>query len=143
MAGCIAGLPRGNLPADAAALHHTGMPPRPPAGLANPDLRMILAPRPERAMAALPAVVEAIGGHATVWRDSGVRRGSDVAKALGAEGVMFGRPVLRGLATAGERGATHALSLPRRELDITRAYLGCRSPAEITRALRATASRRD
>ena len=63
----------------------------------------------------LPEIVEAVGKRMTVLLDSGVRRGSDVAKAmaLGASGVMVGRLPLWGLAAGGAPGAAHALELLR------------------------------
>lgn len=81
----------------------------------------------------LPAIVAAVGGQASVLLDSGIRRGSDIAKALvrGAEGVMIGRPALYGLALRGEEGAGHALSLLAEELDRTLGYLGCCDCAEL------------
>ena len=68
---------------------------------------------------------------------SGVRRGSDVAKALalGAKAVLVGRPALYGIATAGEAGARHALGLLRAELDKVMAYAGCREVGAIDRDL--------
>ncbi|MGZ6588562.1 MAG: alpha-hydroxy-acid oxidizing protein, partial [Solirubrobacteraceae bacterium] len=69
---------------------------------------------------------------AEVLFDSGVRRGSDVAKALalGARAVLVGRPTLYGLAAAGELGAAHALQLLRTELEIALALSGARNIAE-------------
>ena len=86
---------------------------------------------------ALPAVADAIGSRATILLDSGVRRGSDVAKALalGAKAVLVGRPALYGIATAGEAGARHALALLRAELDKVMAYAGCRDVGAIDRDL--------
>ena len=57
-------------------------------------------------MDALPEVVAEVGGRATVLLDSGVRRGSDIVKALalGAKAVLIGRATLYGIATAGEPG---------------------------------------
>jgi 4-hydroxymandelate oxidase len=68
---------------------------------------------------ALPAVVEAVGGRAEVYLDGGVRRGTDVLKALalGARAVFVGRPVLWGLAANGEAGARHVLEMLRDELE--------------------------
>lgn len=86
---------------------------------------------------ALPAIADAIGHRATILLDSGVRRGSDVAKALalGAKAVLVGRPALYGIATAGEAGARHALGLLRAELDKVMAYAGCREVGAIDRDL--------
>jgi len=75
----------------------------------------------------LPEVAEAVGNRATVILDSGVRRGSDIAKALalGAKAVLTGRATLYGTAVGGEAGALRAISLIRNELDKTMAYTGC------------------
>jgi (S)-mandelate dehydrogenase len=64
---------------------------------------------------------------AEVLVDSGVRRGSDIAKAvaLGASGVLLGRAPLYGLASAGSRGVSNTLSMLKRELDICLKLLGC------------------
>lgn len=77
----------------------------------------------------LPDIADAVGKHLTVLMDSGVRRGSDVAKALalGARGVMVGRLPLWGMAAGGTRGAAHALALLREELLSTMALTGCPS----------------
>lgn len=82
---------------------------------------------------ALPAVVAAVGGRMTILLDSGVRRGSDVVKAvaLGADAVLAGRAPLYGLAAAGEAGVARALELLRAETARTMAMLGARSVAEI------------
>ena len=68
---------------------------------------------------ALPAVVEAVEGRAEVYLDGGIRRGTDVLKALalGARAVFVGRPVLWGLAVNGEAGARHVLQMLRDELE--------------------------
>ncbi len=82
----------------------------------------------------LPEIAEAVGERGTVILDSGVRRGSDIAKALalGAKAVLTGRATLYGTAVGGEAGAGKAISLIRNELDKTMAYTGCRSVDEIT-----------
>ena len=82
---------------------------------------------------ALPAIANAIGGHASILLDSGVRYGSDIAKALalGAEAVLIGRPALFGIATAGRAGAARALALLAHEFDTVLANLGCRAPSEL------------
>jgi isopentenyl diphosphate isomerase/L-lactate dehydrogenase-like FMN-dependent dehydrogenase len=68
---------------------------------------------------ALPGIVEAVEGKATVLVDGGFRRGIDVVKALalGARAILIGRPHLWGVACAGEDGVFHALELFRREID--------------------------
>jgi 4-hydroxymandelate oxidase len=85
----------------------------------------------------LPEVVEAVRGAVEVYLDGGVRRGSDVVKAvaLGARAVLLGRPILWGLGAAGEAGVGRVLALLRAELDTAMALCGCRSVAEITRDL--------
>lgn len=89
------------------------------------------------AIEALPAVAEALAGRGTLLLDGGVRRGTDVLKALalGAQAVMVGRPVLWGLAAAGEDGAARVLGLLREELDRALALCGCPALADITRDL--------
>ena len=69
--------------------------------------------------------------------DGGVRWGADVLKALalGAKAVLIGRPILWGLATNGEDGVHHVLSLLREELSLAMALAGCPSLAAITRDL--------
>jgi (S)-mandelate dehydrogenase len=83
---------------------------------------------------ALPDIAEAVGERGTVILDSGVRRGSDIAKALalGAKAVLTGRATLYGTAVGGEAGAFKAINLIRNELDKTMAYTGCRSVDEVT-----------
>jgi 4-hydroxymandelate oxidase len=75
---------------------------------------------------ALPEVVEEVGDRIDVLVDGGVRRGTDVLKALalGARAVMVGRPVVWGLAVAGERGVQGVLDLLRGELDVALALAG-------------------
>jgi len=75
---------------------------------------------------ALPAVVEAVGDRVDVLVDGGIRRGTDVLKALalGAVAVMVGRPVIWGLAVAGEAGARAVLELLLAELDVALALAG-------------------
>ena len=88
-------------------------------------------------IAALPEVVQAVGGRVPVLMDGGVRRGTDVVKALalGATAVMVGRPTTWGLAAAGEQGVLGALEILRAELSNAMALSGCRTVAEITGAL--------
>ena len=85
----------------------------------------------------LEEVVNAVGGESEVLVDGGIRRGTDVVKALalGARAVLVGRPMLWGLATAGEAGVRHAIEIIRKEFDIAMALCGCRSVAEIRRDL--------
>jgi isopentenyl diphosphate isomerase/L-lactate dehydrogenase-like FMN-dependent dehydrogenase len=81
----------------------------------------------------LPAIVDAVGSRTTILLDGGIRRGSDIVKALalGANAVMVGRATLYGIAVGGEAGATHSLSLLRKEFRQTMGYAGCLSVAEI------------
>ena len=81
--------------------------------------------------------VDAVGGRGEVLLDGGVRRGTDVIKAiaLGARAVLVGRPVLWGLAAGGREGVALALELLRRELDLAMALCGCPDIAHITRDL--------
>lgn len=83
----------------------------------------------------LEEVVDAVAGRAEVWVDGGLRRGVDVATALGlgARGVLVGRPVMYALAAGGESGVARALAILREELDIALALLGARRPSEVTR----------
>jgi 4-hydroxymandelate oxidase len=82
----------------------------------------------------LPEVVRAVGGRAPVLLDGGVRRGTDVFKAIaiGASAVLVGRPIIHGLAAAGATGVAHVLQLLRAELEASMALCGCASLAEIT-----------
>lgn len=84
----------------------------------------------------LPEVVEAVARRLEVYVDGGIRRGSDVvvALALGARAVLVGRPVLWGLAHAGETGARRVLELLRDEVELALALCGCASPAAVTAA---------
>jgi isopentenyl diphosphate isomerase/L-lactate dehydrogenase-like FMN-dependent dehydrogenase len=82
---------------------------------------------------ALPEIVEAVAGEAEVFVDGGIRRGTDVVKALalGARACLIGRPYLYGLAVAGAAGVRHVLEILRSEIDQTMALLGCASIAEL------------
>jgi 4-hydroxymandelate oxidase len=85
---------------------------------------------------ALPEVVEAVAGRVPVLMDGGIRRGTDVLKALalGAQAVLVGRPLLYGLAAGGEAGVRHVLELLRDELSRALALLGCTRPDQVSRA---------
>ena len=85
---------------------------------------------------ALPEVVEAVGGRLEVLVDGGVRRGTDVVKALalGARAVLAGRAPLWGLSVNGEAGARDVLELLKEEILTALQLVGCASPAEVTRA---------
>jgi 4-hydroxymandelate oxidase len=82
---------------------------------------------------ALPEVVSAVSGRCEVYLDGGVRRGTDVLKALalGARAVFVGRPILWGLAVAGAEGAQHVLELLRDELELAMALAGRATLADI------------
>ncbi len=86
---------------------------------------------------ALPHVVAAAGDLCEIYVDGGVRRGSDVLKAiaLGARAVLVGRPVLWGLRVNGEEGARQVLEILRRELDEAMLLCGCANLREIDSAL--------
>ena len=85
---------------------------------------------------ALPEVVDEVGDAAEVYVDGGVRRGTDVLKALalGARAALIGRPVLWGLAAGGEQGVRDVLEIFRREIALGMQLLGCAGCGEITRA---------
>lgn len=82
---------------------------------------------------ALPAITEAISGRAEVLVDAGIRRGTDVLKALalGARAVLIGRPYLWGLAVGGEDGVSRILSMLRREIILAMGLTGRRTVQEI------------
>jgi L-lactate dehydrogenase (cytochrome)/(S)-mandelate dehydrogenase len=75
----------------------------------------------------LPAVRAAVGPQVELILDSGVRRGSDIviARCLGANSTIFGRPTLYGVAAAGQAGAARALEIVRKEIDMVLAQIGC------------------
>jgi len=85
----------------------------------------------------LPPIAAAVGGRVPLLLDGGIRRGTDVVKALalGAAAVAVGRPVLWGLAVAGAHGVLQVLQTLQSELDSTLALCGCGSPADVTRDL--------
>jgi 4-hydroxymandelate oxidase len=82
---------------------------------------------------ALPEVVAAVGTHAEILVDGGIRRGTDIIKALalGARAILVGRPVLWGLAAAGQDGVEQILAILQREFDTALALCGCASVADI------------
>ncbi len=84
---------------------------------------------------ALPRIVDAVGSRTTVLFDSGIRRGSDVIKALalGARAVLLGRPYAYGLAVAGEHGVRDVLLNLIADLDLALGLTGCASFAELGR----------
>ena len=83
---------------------------------------------------ALPDIVSAVRGRSSILVDGGVRRGTDVLKALaiGADAVAIGRPQLWGLAADGENGVRRVLEMIRDELTLAMALCGCRKISEIT-----------
>ncbi|XP_075650627.1 peroxisomal (S)-2-hydroxyacid oxidase GLO3-like isoform X2 [Castanea sativa] len=83
----------------------------------------------------LEEVVQAVGGRIPVFFDGGVRRGTDVFKALalGAQAVLIGRPVIYGLAAKGEYGVRQVIKMLKDELELTMALSGCPSVKDITR----------
>ncbi|MFA6212820.1 MAG: alpha-hydroxy acid oxidase [Candidatus Obscuribacterales bacterium] len=83
---------------------------------------------------ALPSVVAAVESKVEVLLDGGIRRGTDVLKALalGAKAVMIGRPVLWGLALSGESGVETVLNLLKSEFDLAMGLCGCANLTEIT-----------
>jgi L-lactate dehydrogenase (cytochrome) len=88
-------------------------------------------------IAALPAIVDAIGGYAEVHLDGGIRSGQDVLKAiaLGARGTYIGRAMLYGLDALGEQGVSTALELIRNELDLSMAFCGRTAIREVDRTI--------
>jgi 4-hydroxymandelate oxidase len=84
---------------------------------------------------ALPEVVEAVAGRCEVYVDGGIRRGTDVLKALalGARAAFAGRAFASGLAVDGERGVAQILSLLRDEIELGLGLLGCTSPDTVSR----------
>jgi len=87
------------------------------------------------AIAALPAMVDAVASRVPLILDGGVRRGSDVIKAiaLGATACMIGRAWLYGLAAGGESGVERSLTILRDEIDVSLALLGCADISQLDR----------
>ncbi len=81
----------------------------------------------------LPEIAERVGGRVPILVDGGIRRGTDVLKALasGATAVMIGRPIVYGLAVNGAMGVAHVLRLLRDEFEAAMALTGCRTLADI------------
>ena len=84
-------------------------------------------------IAALPAIVDAIGDKCEVWMDGGIRTGQDVlrAVALGARGTLIGRAYLYGLGAGGRDGVSKVLQILHKELDLTMALCGRSRLAEV------------
>jgi len=83
----------------------------------------------------LPEVVDAVAGRLPVLVDGGVRRGTDVVKALalGASAVLIGRPYIWGLTAEGEAGVRRVYEMLRAEFELAMALCGCRRVVEISR----------
>jgi isopentenyl diphosphate isomerase/L-lactate dehydrogenase-like FMN-dependent dehydrogenase len=86
---------------------------------------------------ALPEVVEAVGSQMDVLMDGGIRRGSDIVKALclGAKAVLIGRAYAYGLGAAGEAGVARAISILREDVERVLRLLGCPSVSELNSSL--------
>ena len=86
---------------------------------------------------ALPQIADRVAGHFPILIDSGIRRGTDILKAvaLGANAVMIGRPTLYGLASAGPEGVSRVIEILRRELEMAMALTGRTSLSEIDRSV--------
>jgi len=84
----------------------------------------------------LPEIVDACGDRAEVYLDSGIRRGSDIVKAvaLGAKAVLIGRPYVFGLGAAGEDGVDHVFRILTDEIDRCLALIGIPKLSDVTRA---------
>ena len=91
-------------------------------------------PFPTQAFDALDEVVRAVPRGTPVLLDGGVRRGTDVLKALalGATAVGVGKPLFYALSVAGERGVDHMFGLLKEELSVAMALTGCRTLADIS-----------
>ncbi|MBV8969171.1 MAG: alpha-hydroxy-acid oxidizing protein [Verrucomicrobia bacterium] len=85
----------------------------------------------------LPEIADAVGGKVEVYVDGGIRRGTDVLKAIacGARAVFIGRNVLWGLTSGAEAGVRHVLEMMRQEFDLAMALSGCPTLSSITRDL--------
>ena len=86
---------------------------------------------------ALPDLVEAVDGKMDVLIDGGIRRGTDVFKAiaLGAKAVGVGRPIIWGLAVDGEQGAKRVIDIVRKDFELTMRLCGCATLEDITKDL--------
>lgn len=93
--------------------------------------------------AVLPRIRHALGADVPLLVDGGIRRGTDVLKAiaLGADAVLIGRPYIYGLANAGALGVAHVLRLLRDELEVAMALCGCATLAQVSPACLFKASR--
>ncbi|MFC4298179.1 alpha-hydroxy-acid oxidizing protein [Castellaniella hirudinis] len=82
---------------------------------------------------ALPAIAQAVAGRIPMLVDGGIRRGTDILKALalGAQGVLIGRPALHALAVGGAPALAHLVQILRGELEVAMALTGCRTLADV------------
>ena len=85
----------------------------------------------------LPTIADAVGDELTLLMDGGIRRGTDVAKALayGAKAVLIGRPYMYGLALNGAAGVAEVIRMLRTELEVVMGFLGCSRVEELDRTL--------
>ena len=85
----------------------------------------------------LPEIADAVERRCEIYMDGGIRRGTDILKALalGAQAVLVGRPILWGLAVRGKEGAQHVLEILRAELELAMALAGRPTTASIDRSL--------
>ncbi|NRP11014.1 MULTISPECIES: alpha-hydroxy acid oxidase [unclassified Marinobacterium] len=83
----------------------------------------------------LPEIVDAVGDQIEVWMDGGIRSGQDVirARALGAKGVLVGRPMVYGLGAMGKAGVTRMLEIFHEEAELTMAFMGHRDIASVSK----------
>ncbi len=88
-------------------------------------------------MEVLPDIVSAVGDRVEVLMDGGIRRGTDVVKALalGARAVLLGRPYVWGLAADGEAGVTKVLQMLHDEVELALALCGCPNVAAVSSEL--------
>jgi 4-hydroxymandelate oxidase len=86
---------------------------------------------------ALPAIVQRVARRVPVLVDGGVRRGTDIviARAMGADAVLIGRPYVHGLAIAGAPGVTQVVNILRQELEMAMALLGRTSLDQLDRSV--------
>lgn len=84
---------------------------------------------------ALPGVAEKVAGRVPILLDGGIRRGTDIVKALalGASAVLVGLPIIHGLAAAGAPGVAHVLHILRTELELAMVLCGCKNLGEINK----------
>ncbi len=82
---------------------------------------------------ALPGIVQEVAGAVPILLDGGIRRGTDIAKAiaLGARAVLVGQPILHALAVGGMPGVAHMLTMLQAELEVAMAQLGCPTLASL------------